>query len=405
MNRVAFHKTVGDILFLIVMTFVVAFPAPSVFKAIAITFFWLYTVFISIAFRKKTRNLLQHIWWILFFALCHLSKSWCAYPLAVEEVITNVQWCLMVSLAIVNYIVIYELSVKDVSKRLLIVTVLFIIDVILNGSYRGDRFTVIIGGYEINENVFGQIASGMCCYLLYWSKKNHWKSLLMNGSAITLLILALISGSRKSLISIVICILLLVFYEHPPKNSVKFVGRIAVIVAVLGVAYWSIMNIEMLYSSIGVRVESLVNFFEGDVKADGSANTRVLMMERAIDMFLQKPFRGYGLNAFKYVTRFGAYAHNNYLELLADLGILGLCIYYVPLLAYFCRAFVQWTKGAKDSILPLTVLLIFIINDFANVSYFSMVQHAFLALAIGLHINIRSKTQKLEADNVMKAEI
>lgn len=395
MGKLTVRFNFADILFCISMIFVAAFPNPSVFKALAIILFFADTIFLSIASKRNTKNLLQYIWWILFFAFCNLSKIWSAYPQAADEIFTNIIWSALLSIAIVNYISLYNLSVVDIAKRMLIIAVAFFVDVILNGEYIDDRYTVVIDGYVLNENVFGQIALSLSCYLLYWNKKRNWKSMSINICVLILIVLALLSGSRKTLVSLAVFIILIIFYEYPPKSIVKAFVKILGIALVLGLLYWCIMSIEALYLAIGIRIEELLDFIGGNQTADGSADTRVQMIETATQMFKNKPFLGYGLNTFSYLTTFGAYAHNNYLELLANIGLTGCLLYYIPLFIYFFKALSNWKNSCKDSVIPLAVIGIFLANDFAMVSYSAMVSHAFLALAIGLCVNTNNETHNL----------
>ena len=211
---------------------------------------------------------------------------------------------------------------------------------------------------------------------------------------IALAIFALLSGSRKVLISMGIYVVMILMYEYPPRDFAKLFVRPLIIVGVLGFALLCIMNIQGLYATLGVRIESALAFFSGDDTADSSAATRMEMIETAWNMFTQKPITGYGLNTFAEIAGFNAYAHNNYMELLANLGLVGVLLYYCPLLVYLRKAFWNWRRGYIHSVLPLSIIAVSIISDIGMVSYFTMVSHSFLALAIGMTINISSKPEK-----------
>ena len=106
---------IGDFLFFMSMIFVVGFPIPSIFKAISIVAFFLYTFLLQIIQNKALGNMLHYFWAVSFFAYCHISKMWSVFPEAAKEVISNVQWCMLLSVAIVNYIIIYKLTVIDIA--------------------------------------------------------------------------------------------------------------------------------------------------------------------------------------------------------------------------------------------------------------------------------------------------
>ena len=137
----------------------------------------------------------------------------------------------------------------------------------------------------------------------------------------------------------------------------------------------------------------------GETDGDGSAQTRIRMIEKAYEIFKEHPILGMGLNTFAQSAGFGAYAHNNYMELLANLGLSGCLIYYIPLLIYFKRAYVNWRREYAQSVLPLAIIGIYLINDIGLVSYFAMTVHPFLALGLGLCINISSQQNKEEIKN------
>lgn len=388
MGKLKFRVSIGDILFCICMTFVVGFPNPSIYKALSIIAFFGYTVVVSFLRGIKTKNAIQYIGWFSFLAFCHLSKMWSKVPAAADDVLMNLLWSVLISIAIVNYIAIYELSIMDMIRRVLVIILVFFVDVIFNGGYVEGRYTVVIGDFMLNENAFGQIAVGFAAYMLYWFKKNKRNPILIGGILLTLVALSLISGSRKSLISLVILILLFALCEYPPKSMFKLFTRILGGISVAVILYVLMMNIGALRSSIGVRIESMLGFFEGNDDADASLSTRVLMLKTASKMFFEKPIFGHGINTFAYTTDFGTYAHNNYMELLANVGIIGFALYYIPIFSFFAKAVSCWKAKHEDSIFPLAVILIYIMNDFAKVSYSSMESQAFLAMAIGLSINI-----------------
>lgn len=378
---------IGDFLFFVTMFFVVGFPAPSIFKAISIVTFFVYTFCVQIIREKSTGNFLQFFWAISFFAYCHISELWSVYPKAMDEVISNVQWSLLLSVAIVNYIILNKLSVMDIANRMAVVACVFLIDVIINGTFFKSRLTLIIGEHLVNANTFGQIAIGIGCFLFFWAKKNKWRNIFLIGGVVTLLAISLLSGSRKTLITFALYMVFIIFYEYPSESAEKTVRKILGIILVIGVSYLCIMNIDALYDTIGSRIESLFEFMEGNETSDGSAKSRMLMIEKGLDMFMEKPMFGHGLNTFSYTTVFNVYAHNNYVELLANIGLVGFSVYYIPLFVYLYRAYSNWKRKEEGSVIPLIIIFVFLLNDFANVSYFSIVSHVFLALAIGLCIN------------------
>src|SRR5699024_4855189 len=111
------------------------------------------------------------------------------------------------------------------------------------------------------------------------------------------------------------------------KNKKRiFYGAISVIFLII--VYFLIMNIPTFYDLIGSRVNELVNLALGRNVEDTSINTRMRLIEIAIDFFIDKPIFGYGLDSFRLIGPWWIVADNNYLEILVSSGIIGFLIYY-----------------------------------------------------------------------------
>lgn len=128
-----------------------------------------------------------------------------------------------------------------------------------------------------------------------------------------------------------------------------FVGRGIVVrvrasYAAIGAALVGIPVLVAL-GSIGVRgmlgvVQNLyvysrfVRFFEG---RDTSAATRLDMIGEGWRLWLEAPILGHGIDQFRVLSQFATYSHNNYIEMLATLGIVGFILYYSVYLLLFLR--------------------------------------------------------------------
>ena len=66
--------------------------------------------------------------------------------------------------------------------------------------------------------------------------------------------------------------------------------------------------------------------------------------------------------------------------------MLGLAIYYTPYVIYTVRSIKGWLADKTDAIVPVSLMLAFFLGDFGGVSYFNMIYHVFVGLAIGLLI-------------------
>lgn len=378
-NKFATVK-LSDVLFMLAMIMVLAFPTPSIFKALAIIAFFCYMMVIKVMHYRSIKNNLHIFASFLFLGYAYLSKYWALHPEAISVQINNVLWSVMLSTAISTYVIYRELNVKDIAVRLVPIVLVFVVNVMINGSYReDDRLSI-----GINENAFGRLCSGMACFFFFRWKQERGKNIVTDILAVVLSLFSFMSGSRTAVMILGIYVLAFLVFEHSSQNGIKLLGRILMIVGLCVAAYLCLIHIEFLYSTIGYRVETMLFAFMGMAEGDGSYVTRVKMMETAKEIFLEYPLFGIGMNNFAFATYYQAYAHSNYYELAACLGIVGLTIYYVPFLIYAKRAVSQWRKDLPEMIVPLAVLLAFLLNDIGSVSYFSMVSHSFAGIAIGL---------------------
>lgn len=368
-----------DILFIFALTFVLAFPTPSRTKAIAIVIFFSFMMLVKLANWNSIKNDIHLFGCFLFLGYAYLSKEWALFPKAVDEQITNVLWTVMLATAISTYISYNQYDLEDIVKRFLPIVLLFMINIAVNGTFHKDRLSI-----GINENAFGRIASGMFCLLFYQCKREQWKKKYMNILAASCLLMVLLSGSRTSMLMTALYGIAILAFEHPTKDTLKLLGRLLTGAIICVIGYFVVTRINFLYTSIGHRVESMFDLLLGVSEGDGSAITRMSMIESAQALFEKHPWLGAGMNNFKYVTEHGTYAHNNFYELASCLGIVGLVIYYSPLIKNLLNALRRWRKDEDGMILPLILIVSFLMGDIGGVSYFSPYAHVYAALAIGM---------------------
>lgn len=205
---------------------------------------------------------------------------------------------------------------------------------------------------------------------IYYFLKNKRSAVFLLPIVLVILLVAFFSGSRKVLLLLVFFTAFLMVARS--KGSKKELLFIAAVVFVLG-SYWAIMNIPVLYDIIGVRVEMLV---EGLTSGDGgsSLEKRSFMIISGLEWFLNRPWLGYGIDSFRALfgnlTGWEVYAHNNFIELLVDTGIVGLLLYY-SLTVYIIVGLWKPTFREKDTLALVLILytMLSTVLDYAMVSY------------------------------------
>ncbi len=372
---------ISHALFFIMMFFTVAFPNSGSIKGYIIIVYSAYTFLLELTTLKTSQKSPMHFLWslgFLAFGLC--SSLWALYPASVREVSNNIVWSMLISILVVRYIIQNCKDIDTLAKILVPIALFFVINMILNGGFSDDgRLSV-----DINENTFGKIASGLFCLVLYLCNKNNWKKLHQDIILVGLVVASLLSGSRKSLLAMMIYFVGIIAFSSYAKEKGSTFVKLVIMGVFLFVAYICLMEVDALYSSIGHRLESLLDFAFEDAEGDSSIISRMNMIEIALELFGKNPLLGSGLNAFKYATYYGTYSHNNYVELLSGGGIVGVLLYYVPIVCFLIVAIKNWSAQKSGAIVPMLMIMVFLINDYGGVSYFSITDHAFLAMAIGL---------------------
>lgn len=189
-----------------------------------------------------------------------------------------------------------------------------------------------------------------------------------------------ITGSRRALILIFIaisCIMLLL-----AKNYLQTLKAFFMIIVITIALYFAMTCIPALYSVIGVRMERFVRaLFSAESVLDGD---RDIMILRSIELFFERPFLGWGMGNFKYVSGLNhEYSHNTYVELLYATGVFGFICYYSML--YLNMGGIR-RLPLRSGIRAISVclLLYIIFSDFAAVNYTTAVEHIVLAIIFSL---------------------
>ena len=188
-------------------------------------------------------------------------------------------------------------------------------------------------------------------YLIYFQKKYSKIALVLSiMSAIGMVL----TGSRKTFIISVVVIALLFI------NGRKRYLKMALLVIGATVAYDAAMNNPVMYNIIGWRLAAIGG-------ADESSIERARLLHDAINTGLDNPIFGVGLHNSMFYTTIGKYAHNNFAEIFADLGLIGFSIFYSLYILYGYRV----VRFAKEKIRRywLVFILGFLAIDYGQVSY------------------------------------
>lgn len=231
-----------------------------------------------------------------------------------------------------------------------------------------------LGGIEhpntTGYNILLSIFSGVCLFEKAYQKKE--KILLIVGE-IVLLIGVILTGSRKVLFIIIIAAILLVISSS--RNPLKTGFKLLILGVFAFVLYQIIMNNTVTYNIIGNRIESL---FNGN---DESSNGREGLVIDAIKVGFNSIIGvGWG-NYSKYNTG-GFYAHNEYCEVFAGIGMIGLLVYYVPIFNKAYHLLRRIIKNNRKEIYYTIAIICVLITDYSQVTSTLYCYHIWIALLL-----------------------
>lgn len=174
--------------------------------------------------------------------------------------------------------------------------------------------------------------------------------------------------SRGAFLIVALSIFVAILFSK--ENQFKKIGLFLLLIGLIVFLYYFIMNNQYIYPLFGRKLEK---FFNAAAQKGvlGAEEDRV---ERIIDgfkVFLNRPLFGYGYNGFANNTRFTAYSHNDYIETLCDIGMVGFSIYYSIFLfiARFMPPAVKKEKTGGYSLIFGIVVALFAFNVLSVVRY------------------------------------
>lgn len=258
--------------------------------------------------------------------------------------------------------------------------------------YEGWRLGTELMG---NANSFALIITIFLTGAMYniFSAETKVFRMISIGCFICDIYMLFLSGGRKFLLYAIVFLYCSFLISKEGRIKIRnIVMATVVVVALVAIAYHLIMTVDVLYQAIGIRLIGLGS----DSGALGVADQSGLML-RGISMFLRRPLLGWGIGGFQQYSyiNYGIYiyAHSNYIELLADFGIVGTLLYYSQYL-YCLKSMLLYKKYSEldeyKLFFPLMVSII-VIDLFAITFNQTAFIPLFLMFISGYTYNLRQQ--------------
>lgn len=311
---------------------------------------------------------------ILFYLYSALTIFW---AISTENVIIALSTQLYI---LIVDLILYNIMDNNPSFIYKIIDALIIGSIAL-GIYIYSRFgiTVFMNARTVegagNANTIAFISSFAIMFAFAMTKMRNLPKKKNNLYFLSMIInamFALLSASKKIFIFLGVFFAVYLLFTN---NPLKLFRNIIIIIVALAIVRYLIMNNEFLYNLIGHRITIMFSTLNG-AKADGSTGFRISLLNWGLEWFKQRPLFGYGLDCFKYKlgstyqtwAGYNAYAHNNYIELLVDFGLVGTLIYYSLYIDILKKSFSK-IRESKKNVVILALILSLMVGEFAQVSY------------------------------------
>lgn len=232
-----------------------------------------------------------------------------------------------------------------------------------------------IGTGFVNTNTIGIYTSISMCLGIYYAifnkeTKNLAYKFIFLGGAFVSFIMAMASGSKKSFIIIfTFWISVFIYKQVGSKNLARGIKYIIIIIIAVFTMLYLIQNVT-IFSGIATRMDSLFSFLEVG-KGGVSEVERASFISEGIHYWLQSPICGNGLGSSVYYM--GMYAHNNFVEILMSLGILGFIVFYSPIISAI-KNYLMYKKRTRSedelTVLGFALLITSFVCGIAAIYYF-----------------------------------
>lgn len=357
----------------------------SMTAQLALALFGAITTLMIIADKKIKMSVIFPLY-SLFVIICYLNIA-LDYSIApgLSKSLLNTLIKNLIFLVILYHYIAAQ-NIDDFKKTFIFATTSATVIILIVTYVRTGSFILRGEASLINSNSLAVCSALTVCWII----TTEIKLKLSDGLYISILSLFFIlSGTRKAIIAFVLGVIVYFCLKHP-----KRLFRNVIIIAILGGGYFLLIKVPFLYNAMGNRIESFVNLLLGN-EGDASAETRRRFIELGIRHFKQRPMIGFGINTFQTLPgAYGTYSHNNYVELLFSVGLIGTVTYYLMHGFALLRSIKQYfIKRTNNIIITITFIVILIVIDVGMVSYYSRSSLMFIVICYTLSERIKSKDE------------
>lgn len=311
------------------------------------------------------------IWLIVFLVYAALSSLWAIDASNSYDVLFN-----LMKVGAVCFFIMPQLKTREEIEHILWImfwALVYMAALLLLrtpvSQWGTERIGLVIGKHS---NEIGRLVAlgASLGFYFYTSQKKHRIMLIalicMFGGV------SLLTGSKNA---IFIMVFQLALYWILISKNWKRIFQVFIVAGLTLVVLYLVMTNEFLYDLVGVRLERMFYAITGNSKADGSTWERLYFMKTAWSVFGEYPVVGIGLNNFStYLSSIGyrnaVYSHCGFLELLSTTGMIGFCVFYYMHVFLLNRLFKPAIHQGKTAALLFTLCARIFIFDIATIGLY-----------------------------------
>lgn len=252
------------------------------------------------------------------------------------------------------------------------------------GGLLSSHFSVIVG-IAIFLSLLSLIQGGF-----------HWRKLLtLNGMfhsftvALGFYLVVILSGSRQGLFWWFFFALFCYAMYTKRQLFLGILFLIPLTLISLTVGYIVLQDTLVVQRIIAI-FDPVAQTFNPEKSLEG----RIEMIKIGLDLWKESPVWGNGNEAFRVNSGINAYSHNNYVELLANYGIMGAIFFYLPLVVALIMSLkgffrVRHPQLKNDYLWVLFCVVSVLVSNFFMPSYYMKHMLMFLGVILGRLYYIR----------------
>lgn len=265
----------------------------------------------------------------------------------------------------------------------------------------GERYFGTVG--NANSLAIVMIASIFASIVLLHKKKEIHITFLYY-QYINILLAAymiMLTLSKKGVIFGFILIFIFLTLSIKSIKKPKTILKLIMLSAISIVLIYNFITLDDIMNTLN-GIERRFSNFHSQITSQhqtkfGSTGERKYFIELGWGLFKDKPLFGYGLDNFREFAH--TYSHNNYIELLVGVGLVGMMIFYS--IYFFLVKKILRMKDAFLKTIFLVIVCIILLMDFALVSYRNKIL-LFLLLFIFVIVELENKYKIKSVDNEKK---